>query len=180
MDDERDLVARAARGEMDAFLSVWTSHRDAIHRFCSWMLQDADAAGDVTQECFLALLEHPARFDPARGNLRTFLLSIARNQCRLRWRKPHPEAELNGEIVDSTPPALDELVASESRTILNAAISTLPPLQREALFLFEYEDLSLEEAAAAAGTDIGTFKSRLYRGRQRLKRELSWLVKEGF
>ena len=180
MDDERDLVARAARGEMDAFLSVWTSHRGTIHRFASWMLQDAESADDVTQECFLALLEHPARFDPERGDLRTFLLGIARNKCRLRWRERQPETALDDEAADSTPQALDELVASESRTILNAAISTLPPLQREALFLFEYEDLSLEEAAAVAGTDVGTFKSRLYRGRQRLKRELGWLVKEGF
>src|SRR6185295_15542968 len=123
MDDERHLVARAARGEMDAFLSVWTSHRDAIHRFASWMLQDTESAGDVTQECFLALLEHPARFDPRRGDLRTFLLGIARNQCRLRWRERQPEMALDGEAADSTLQALDELVASESRTILNAAIS---------------------------------------------------------
>lgn len=62
---------------------------------------------------------------------------------------------------------------------MNAAIANLPPLQREALFLFEYEELTLDEAAAVANTDTQTLKSRLYRGRQRLKRELEWIFKKG-
>jgi DNA-directed RNA polymerase specialized sigma24 family protein len=62
----------------------------------------------------------------------------------------------------------------------SSAVAGLPPLQREAIFLAEYEDLGLEEAAKVAGVAVGAFKARLYRGRERLKRELAWLTKEGY
>jgi RNA polymerase sigma-70 factor (ECF subfamily) len=150
-----------------------------VYRFACWVLQDAATAEDVTQECFLALVEHPGRFDPSRGSLRTFLLAVARNQCRKTFRQLLPEVPLDGGEADRNVKPLDRLAASEYHAILDAAVSKLPALQREALFLFEYEGLSLEQAAMVAGTDVGTLKSRLYRGRQRLKRDLAWLVKEG-
>jgi RNA polymerase sigma-70 factor (ECF subfamily) len=171
---ERDQLARAARGDTAAFQSIWTTHRDAVYRFAFWVLQDVASAEDVTQECFLALLDHPARFDPARGSLRTFLLAIARNHCR---RRVPAEEPMDG--VEPLSPAAPDLATAELHDLLNAAVADLPPLQREALYLFEYEDLTLEESAALAGTDVGTFKSRLHRARQRLKRELAWLARQG-
>jgi RNA polymerase sigma-70 factor, ECF subfamily len=64
---------------------------------------------------------------------------------------------------------LRRLLASEVSGVVRKAIGELPPLQREALILFEYEELSLAEIAEIAGVDIGTVKSRLYRARQRLR-----------
>jgi RNA polymerase sigma-70 factor, ECF subfamily len=179
---KREQVELAARGDAVAFQAIWSAHREAVYRFASWMLQDQAAAEDIAQECFLALLQHPRRFDAARASLKTFLLAIARNQCRIRWRESRLETALEEGAEDSHAPetAIDRLASAEAAGILNAAIANLPPLQREALFLFEFEGMSLEEAATVAGADTGTLKSRLYRGRQRLKRELSWLVKEGF
>jgi len=52
------------------------------------------------------------------------------------------------------------------------AVSALPPLQREALVLFEYEGLALNEIAALVGTDVGAVKARLHRARQRLRNTL--------
>jgi RNA polymerase sigma-70 factor (ECF subfamily) len=176
--DAETLVRLAARGDETAFRAIWTEHRDAVYRFAYWMLQETAAAEDVAQECFLALLEHPARFEQARGSLRTFLLAIAQNRCRKIWRHL-PEVGLNEDDLACQLDVVRELEASDSRAIVNAAISQLPPLQREAVYLFEYEELSLDEAAAVAGTDVTTFKSRLYRGRQHLKRQLGWLVKRG-
>lgn len=145
------------------------------------MSGDVSVAEDIAQECFLTLLEQPARFQPTRGSLRTFLLAITRNQCRLQsrglWREvPLEEAE---ELSFHEPESLDRLTIAESMAIVNAALANLPPLQREAIFLFEYEELTLNEAAAVANTDTGTFKSRLHRGRQRLRRELEWIFKKG-
>jgi RNA polymerase sigma-70 factor, ECF subfamily len=179
---EQELVELAARGDVRAFQEIWNAHRAAVHRFACWMLNDPASAEDVTQECFLALLEHPGRFNPSRASLRTLLLAIARNQCSLRRRRLQRETclEDNAAGLPAAEPATAQVAFAEAAAILNAAMANLPPLQREALFLFEYEELSLEEAAAVAGTDIGTLKSRLYRGRQRLKRELSWLAQEGF
>jgi RNA polymerase sigma-70 factor (ECF subfamily) len=75
---------------------------------------------------------------------------------------------------------LARLVADETSAVLNAAVASLPALQREAIFLFEFEGLSLEEAASVSGVNVGTLKARLHRGRERLKRELAWLAKEGY
>jgi RNA polymerase sigma-70 factor (ECF subfamily) len=180
VDPEQEHVARAARGDEDAFQILWRGHRDVVYSFACWILQDSAAAEDVVQECFVALLEHPGRFDAARASLRTFLLAIARNNCRNRWRKLAVEVSLEDRNPGYDPQTLDGLAAGETTAILNAAVSNLPPLQREALFLVEYEGLGLEEAADVAGVGVGTLKARLHRGRERLKRELAWLVKEGF
>ena len=180
MDPEQEHVARAARGDEGAFQILWSRHRDAVYRFACWVLQNSAAAEDVVQECFLALLKHPSRFDPKRASLRTFLLAIARNQCRSRWRKLRSEVALKDEGISHDPEMLGRLASDEANAILNAAVANLPVLQREALFLFEFEGLDLDEAARIARVSVGTFKARLYRGRERLKRELAWLAKEGF
>jgi RNA polymerase sigma-70 factor, ECF subfamily len=78
------------------------------------------------------------------------------------------------------PGTLERLVADETSAVLNAAIASLPALQREAVFLFEFEGLTLEQAAKVAGVNVGTLKARLHRGRECLKRELAWLAKEGY
>ena len=151
-----------------------------MYRFACWVLQNSAAAEDVVQECFLALLEHPSRFDPKRASLRTLLLGIARNQCHNRWRKLRSEVALEDDGISHDIHALDRLASDEANAILNAAVASLHALQREALFLLEFEGLDLEEAASIARVSAGTLKARLHSGRERLKRELAWLAKEGF
>jgi RNA polymerase sigma-70 factor (ECF subfamily) len=65
------------------------------------------------------------------------------------------------------------MIAAEVSEAVQAALDLLPPLQREAIVLFEFEELSLEETAAVVGADIGTVKSRLHRARERLRRSLA-------
>jgi RNA polymerase sigma-70 factor, ECF subfamily len=171
---ESDLVRRAAKGDERAFLIVWEQHRDTIHRFASWMLADSAAAEDITQESFLALLDRPSRFNPAAGSLRTFLLAISRNLCRNRLRKLRPEQDLDSEE-SSGGDLLDRAIRRETCTLVQSAIAALPPLQREVVFLFEYEELPMAEIASVLATDVSSIKGRLYRARQRLRRELSWM-----
>ena len=61
----------------------------------------------------------------------------------------------------------------------SGSMSALPPLQREVVVLFEYEDMSLAETAETCGIDVGTVKSRLHRARARLRRSLSPLLGGG-
>jgi len=67
---------------------------------------------------------------------------------------------------------LRQLLDEELATKVRDAVFSLPPLQREALILFEYEGLSLNEVADIAGTDVGAIKARLYRARESLRRVL--------
>lgn len=177
MTDER-LLNRASRGDEAAFLLLYERHRDAVYRFAYRMLGRAALAEDVTHDCFLSLIKQPARFDPSRAvRLRTYLYAAARNLAMKHFRQQGREVlveELAEEprVPEAHEPLrklLDEELSSEVRR----AINDLPPLQREALILFEYEELTLAEVAAIVGAETGTVKARLRRARQRLKRSLA-------
>jgi len=145
---------------------AFDQHHESVFRFAYRLTRSAEAAEDITQDCFLALVRAPDRFDESRGTLRTYLFSIARNLAFKDYRDAHFEEPLEEE-----PPAPeeDELLRGELAGAVQIAVAALPPLQQEALILFEYEGLSLEEIARVAGTETGTIKSRLYRARERLK-----------
>ena len=69
-----------------------------------------------------------------------------------------------------------ELISAERAELVGRAVGELPPLQKEALILFEYEGLSLEEIATVTGVDSGAVKARLHRARQALRRRLTPLL----
>ena len=150
--------------------AAYHDHKDAIYRF-AWRITGSEAsAEDIVQECFLSLLRNPDGYDAARAPIRPFLLAVARNLARKRWRTEQrwsamDEEAFVAEPVDPTARQTAELVAQ--------AVQSLPPLQREALILFEYEDLSLEEIGSVVDAEVGTVKARLHRARENLRRMLA-------
>jgi RNA polymerase sigma-70 factor (ECF subfamily) len=131
-------------------------------------------AEDVTQECFLTLVRGMA-FDGDRGGLRTYLFGIARNLVLRRLRISEREAE---EAAEAAAPidVLGDLLEAERSELLAGAIAKLSMLQREAIVLFTFEELSLEEIAKITGVDVGTVKSRLHRARESLRSALAPLL----
>lgn len=175
MTDER-LLKRASRGDEAAFLLLYERHRDAIFRFAYRMLSSTALAEDVTHDCFLSLIKQPERFDATRATLRTYLFAAARNLALKHFRQSGNEVTLDEmdeepQMPESQEP-LRKLLDEELWLEVSRAVASLQPLQREALVLFEYEELSLAEIAEIVGADTGTVKSRLYRARQRLKKLL--------
>ncbi|HJZ97791.1 MAG TPA: RNA polymerase sigma factor [Candidatus Solibacter sp.] len=169
---EQRQVARAAAGDERAFRSLFDQHHEALFRFAYRLTGSTDAAEDITQECFLRLIEQ-ARFDSTLGSLRQYLYGTVRNLARRRWQAAHREDPWEDESQDDSRPLPDAMIAAEVSDAVQAALDLLPPLQREAVVLFEFEELSLEEIAAVAGADVGTVKSRLHRARERLRRLLA-------
>ena len=173
--DER-LLEEAANGNTAAFQILYERYRDPIFRFAYRMLGSVEAAEDVAHDCFLSLIKEPGRFDAAKASLRTYLYAAARNQALKRYQSFSREFaidELTEEprLADRYQPirrVLDDELAGE----LQSAIASLPTLQREALVLFEYEDLSLAEIGAIVGVDSGTVKARLFRAREKLRTRL--------
>jgi RNA polymerase sigma factor (sigma-70 family) len=115
--------------------------------------------------------------------LRTYLCAAARNLAFKRLRRAGAETAIDDfseqlAAAESQEP-LRLLLDAEVSEAVRKAINELPPLQREALILFEYEELSLAEIAEVAGADVGTVKSRLHRARQRLRILLAPYIKEG-
>jgi RNA polymerase sigma-70 factor, ECF subfamily len=176
MTDER-LLKDASRGDEAAFLVLYQRHRDAVFRFAYRLTGSATAAEDVTHDCFLSLIRAPARFDPSRAELRTYLFAAARNLSFKHLRPQSAQLALEELTVEPCGPdreqPLRQLLNEELSAEVQKAVASLPPLQREALVLFEYEELSLAEIALVTGTETGVVKSRLHRARGKLRQLLA-------
>jgi RNA polymerase sigma-70 factor, ECF subfamily len=170
------LLQTAADGDQAAFLELYDRYREPIFRFAYRLLGSVEIAEDVTHDCFLSLIRKPGNFRPERASLKTYLYAAARNLALKHFRDHGRETgfdEVTEEPSDSPRRGpLRRLLDEELATHVKEAIFSLPPLQREALILFEYEGLSLSEVAEIAGTDVGAIKARLYRARQGLRRVL--------
>jgi len=171
------LLERAGAGESAAFLQIYVRHRDPVFRFAYRLSGSVEVAEDITHDCFLGILKQPASFRPGRATLRTYLLSAARNLWLKRLRMLDRETELDHitepkfEAAERGP--LREVLDDELTIAVKQAVSDLPPMQREALVLFEYEGLALNEIAEIVGADVGAVKARIHRARQGLRSSLA-------
>jgi RNA polymerase sigma-70 factor (ECF subfamily) len=170
------LLQKAVSGDQAAFLELYDRYRQPVFRFAYRLLGSVEIAEDVTHDCFLSLIRKPENFRPERASLKTYLYAAARNLALKHFRDRGREAgmdEVTEEPKDSPRRGpLRQLLDEELATKVRDAVFSLPPLQREALILFEYEGLSLNEVANIAGTDVGAIKARLYRARESLRRVL--------
>jgi RNA polymerase sigma-70 factor (ECF subfamily) len=170
------LLQKAGDGDQAAFLELYDRYRQPIFRFAYRLLGSVEIAEDVTHDCFLSLIRKPENFNPERASLKTYLYAAARNLALKHFRNQGRETgldEVTEEPADSPRRGpLRRLLDEELAAHVKEAVFSLPPLQREALILFEYEGLSLNEVAEIAGTDVGAIKARLYRARAGLRRVL--------
>jgi RNA polymerase sigma-70 factor (ECF subfamily) len=170
------LLEKAGAGDPAAFINLYERHRAAIFRFSYRLSGSVEAAEDITHDCFLGLIKKPENFRPERGSLSTYLFSAARNlwlkQLRDLGRESALDEYVENQFIAGGKEPLGRLLDDELSAKVQEAVSSLPPLQREALVLFEYEGLALNEIASMVGTDIGAVKSRLHRARERLRNRL--------
>ena len=166
------LLELARRGSERAFMVLFGRHRDVVFRL-AWRLTNSEsAAEDIAQECFLGLLNRPGLFDPGKGTLRTYLYAAVRNLARRHYWLHEGESDLDDDAAEE-PTAVQFLLEKEMSELVCEAVAALPPPQREALILFQYEELPLEQIASILGIDAGAVKSRLHRARERLRKALS-------
>jgi RNA polymerase sigma-70 factor (ECF subfamily) len=180
---DASLLARARRGDEASMLALYERHHAQMFRFACRLLNSVAAAEDVVHDCFIDLVRAPrdnsrADFDPSRGSLANYLLGMVRHRALKTFRRTARECELDEEAAEArSAPArdepLDRLLESELGEVVRNAVAELPPLQREALILFEYEGLSLAEVAEVVGADTGAVKARLFRARRSLRETLA-------
>jgi RNA polymerase sigma-70 factor (ECF subfamily) len=157
------------------FGEAYRGHKDVVYRFARRMTGSSATAEDIVQESFLALWRNDSAYRPERGTLRSFLIGVARNLAlqRLRSDRSHDELEegtsVNGPV---------DIVGLERAESVARAVAALPLLQREAVILAEYEELSLEEIGQATNAEVAAVKSRLHRARGNLRRMLAPLLEE--
>jgi len=174
--DEESVVARATAGDRGAFAQLMEHYQSACYGLAWRLLGDADLAADATQDAFVHAYDAIGRF---RGGIfRSWLLRITANasydilrraQRRPTTQLPEPE-EGQAELADvRAPNPVAEAVRSELYRQLDLALQHLPDDQRTAVVLCDVYGMDYNEVAAATDSALGTVKSRIHRGRLRLR-----------
>jgi RNA polymerase sigma-70 factor, ECF subfamily len=185
-DDEGQLIARSQRGDVSAFNQLVLHYQQTTYGVVFRMLGDRDVAADVTQDAFLAAFRNIQSF---RGgsSFRAWILRIASNAACDYWRRTqrHPVESLDGHVGEdefSTANPLNSLVAvgqevnpeeyllnRELQDLIQRGLQELPLEQRVAVILCDVQGLSYEEIATTTQATLGTVRSRIARGRARLR-----------
>ncbi len=181
-DSDGVLIDRARDGDLDAYNILVDRHRDAVYGVAFRYMRRSDLADDVTQDAFLRAYDALDTFRNEDGHgFKSWLLRIATNRALdvLRYEGRRPARSLDAaldaedsnwepeETREEHPAELAEQAAL--RRHLEAALGELPEDQRLAVILFDVEGYSYEEIAEISGVAVGTVKSRLHRGRGRLR-----------
>lgn len=176
-------MALVADGDTVALGHLYDRYCQAVYSLCLRITHDAGAAEEVTQEVFVRLWRSAASFEPGRGRASTWLLRIAHNlslnEIRRRQSRPVIATDADWQIEgaqmsDSSTegdPAMSAWLRERAETIQHA-LGTLPEPQRRCIELAFFGGLSQAEIAATLGDPLGTVKSRIRAGMQRLREVL--------
>ena len=176
--DEQALIDSARKGDARAFNQLVLLYQRMAYNVAYRILSDPDAASDATQDAFLKAFKAIRRF--RGGSFKAWLLRIVTNACydQLRRKQRRPASSLDDLPVEADhsyylhDPAEqpDEFVErQELSDTIQAGIATLPLEQRTVLVLSDVQGLSYNEIAEVTGLSLGTVKSRLSRGRARVR-----------
>jgi RNA polymerase sigma-70 factor (ECF subfamily) len=185
--EDEALVRRMADGDDQALGVLYDRWHSVVHGVVSRMLRQADDVEDVVEETFWQAWRQASRFDRTRGAVQTWLLTIARSRAldrvrALRRRREEPLEDDDGQVVVQQVAEGDpgqDAEAAERRRIVGAALTGLPPEQREALELGYFGGLSQTEIAERTGQPLGTVKTRMRLALQKLRSQLQILGGEG-
>ena len=184
--DEAILVARAQRGDRDAFSELLARHAPAVLTVAWRIMGDRALAEDIAQDTFMAAFRSLPRFR-AEARFSTWVYRIAVNRCRdvLRSRAADPVAAA-GLVADDGPGVIQpagespmhrtpeqQLLDKQRDVHVAEALGRLAPLYREAFVLKHVEGLSYDEMSEVLGVDGSTLRMRVYKARQELSRELA-------
>ena len=170
---DRDLLARAAAGEPDAFGHVYHAYHHIVLRFGLAMTGSLEAAEDIRQDVFVALFRDLSRYDPARASFTTYLYGIVRNMSRAQVRRERRFIPLELESlgasdrIDETP--FDTIDGAQSAARARAALRRLPSTDRTLVVLCDLRGLRYAEAARIVNLSVPAVRSRLHRARRRLR-----------
>ena len=178
--DELALIDEARAGDLNAFNHLVLEYQDMAFNLAARMLDDADAAADVTQTAFLGL---PQSRQLSRGSFQAWVMRMVSNACydELRRRKRRPtvslepvndddeEIESPAWLADDAPSPEDEVERAELDHALQSCLLSLPEDFRSVVLMVDVEGLDYQEVSLAIGKPLGTVKSRLARARLKMR-----------
>lgn len=175
--EDRALIRRYLEGDVEAFDELMRAHEDRVFGICLRMMKDRDQALDATQDVFLTVFRKADRYRE-QAAFSTWLYRVSINTCydHLRRRQRKRTETIPEHLDPSDPHSADVLSAVELRPDIEAALAGISPEFRAAVVLVDLEGMSLDAAADTLDVPVGTVKSRLFRARKQLARELGNLA----
>jgi RNA polymerase sigma-70 factor (ECF subfamily) len=177
-DDE--LMDRLGNRDLAAFETLYDRYGDLVYSVCLRVVGDTYIAEDVAQDVFVRVWRRPEQFDVRRGKFVTWLLSVARNrsidhrrsQSRRMRHEALPSIDEEGDALPSEDarddPALQTVLADECAAV-RRALEVLPPEQKLAIQLAYFGGLTQQEIANKLGQPLGTVKTRIRLGMQKMR-----------
>ncbi len=179
MDHEKELLRRAAQGDASAFSELLGAHEQKMYAVCYRMCSNEYDAQDCLQEAMLRAYKALPRFK-GESAFATWLYRIAMNTCldALRRKKSQASTSLDSLLSEGWSPQSnsespdEHVIRSERNRVLHAAIAELPEEMRAAIVLRDVHEMSYDEIAEILNVNIGTVKSRISRGREKLREKI--------
>lgn len=173
-----------SREELERCIKAWGKE---IYSFCCQLTKSRQEADDLYQDTFLKMVELGDRLD-VKSNPKSYLLSVAVNLWKNRRRKFAWRARITGpvvsmeEMVTELPSgeqsAEEQVISLEEQKLVRKAVDALPDQYRLPVLLFYMEELKLSEIAQVLKIPEGTVKSRLFKAKKLLKKELEVVLNE--
>jgi RNA polymerase sigma-70 factor (ECF subfamily) len=179
---DEELIRRLLDGEKLAFEAIFDRYGDLVYSTALRVLRDPHLAQDISQEVFVRLWRKPQSFDPERGRFLTWLISVTRNRAvdeiRSRGRRQRHETaspeERQREIPagEADDPVRSAHLSEQARTV-RGALAQLPSEQQQVIELAYFGGLTQKEIADRLDQPLGTVKTRIRLGMQKLRAALS-------
>lgn len=182
LDNEKQLLALAAEGSLEAFNRLVDAYQTAVYNTALRVLCDPSLADDITQTAFINAWKHISSFNGI--SFKPWILRITINACydELRRQKRHPEQDLiptandGGDeiedpvwLIDPSESPMEKMERMDRAEAIRTCFSALPEQYRAVFTLVDIQDADYRSAADILNVPLGTVKSRLLRARLRMK-----------
>jgi len=168
-----EVIARIARGDRGALRSVYEAFAGRAMAIALRVLGSAEEAEDVVQDTFVAIWRRAAEYRADRGTPEAWIVAMARSRAIDRLRQRARAQTTIGALAsepqqDPEPPPSESAARREERNRVRAALAALPPDQRRTVELAYFGGLTQGEIARATGEALGTVKTRIRLGMEKL------------
>lgn len=179
---DREIFLAIQAQQVKALDLLYDRYNKLVYSTAVQLLNNVEEAEEVTQETFLRLWQRSSIYQPQRGSLSGFLITMARSRSldRLRARSAHHKKlqriqTFTADVSDYTPP-LEFVTVEERSNLVREALKQLSPDDRQILEAAYYDGLSQSEMAQRDGIPLGTVKSRARQALKKLRLTLNHLV----
>ena len=172
MIDEQKLLhnlKKRNRNSLDDIIKIYTPYVSVIvYNTVGCKLSKEDME-EIVSDTFFLLWQSSLNIDETKGNMRSYLATIARNTSKNKLRKYHSNEVLNEQIISSDLTPQDNIIKAENSQLLTELITSLGEPDSEIFFRYYYYNEKIKTISKAMNISLSTVKTKLYRGKQKLK-----------